>query len=257
MSKNTIKTFVLLAGLGGLLVLIGGAGSGSTGAVIGLVLGLAMVGGSYWFSDKLAIKAARAVPVTEQEMPEYYRDRAGADRAGGHADAQAVRHARPAAQRLRHRPQPRARGRRRDPGHPRDPRLGRAAGRARPRDQPRRQPRHPHRLGGRRRRHGHHLHRPRWPMWGAMFGGMAVATTTAAATRSACWSWRILAPVAAGLLQMALSRSREFEADRTGARAHRRRRAAGPGPAEARGRRPADPDGRRTRPRPRRTSSTR
>jgi heat shock protein HtpX len=72
MSRNTIKTFVLLAGLGGLLILIGGALGGQTGLIIGLLLGLGFVGFSYWNSDKLAIRAARAVPVTEQEMPQYY-----------------------------------------------------------------------------------------------------------------------------------------------------------------------------------------
>src|SRR5437763_14398657 len=72
MNKNTIKTYVLLAALGGLLVLIGGAILGGNGAIIGLVIGLVFVGASYWFSDKLAIKAAGAQPVTEQEMPEYY-----------------------------------------------------------------------------------------------------------------------------------------------------------------------------------------
>jgi heat shock protein HtpX len=70
--KNTFKTFVLLAGLGGLLILIGGLLFGGTGAIIGGVIGFAIVGFSYWKSDTLAIKAARAVPVTEQEMPEYY-----------------------------------------------------------------------------------------------------------------------------------------------------------------------------------------
>jgi heat shock protein HtpX len=70
--KNTFKTFVLLAGLGGLLVIIGGLIGGSTGIIIGLALGLAFVGFSYWNSDKLAIRAARAQPVTEQQMPEYY-----------------------------------------------------------------------------------------------------------------------------------------------------------------------------------------
>ena len=73
MSKNTIKTYVLLAALGMLLVFVGGAFFQGQGAVIGLLIGLAFCGGSYWFSDKLAIKAARAVPVTEQEMPDYYR----------------------------------------------------------------------------------------------------------------------------------------------------------------------------------------
>ena len=72
MSKNTFKTFVLLAALGGLFMGIG-AIFGQGGLIIGLVLGLGVVGFSYWFSDKLAIKAARAQPVSEQEMPEYYR----------------------------------------------------------------------------------------------------------------------------------------------------------------------------------------
>ena len=73
MSKNTLKTYVLLATLGGLMVVIGGLLGGGNGALIGLLIGVAISGGSYWFSDKLAIKAARAVPVSEAEMPEYYR----------------------------------------------------------------------------------------------------------------------------------------------------------------------------------------
>jgi heat shock protein HtpX len=69
--RNNIKTVVLLALLGGLMIGIGSFW-GSGGAAIGLVLGLVFVGGSYWFSDKLAIKAAHAKPVTEAEMPQYY-----------------------------------------------------------------------------------------------------------------------------------------------------------------------------------------
>ena len=72
MNTNTLKTGVLLAGLGGLLVLFGQLLGGATGAVIGFAIGIAIVGFSYWNSDKLAIRAARAVPVTEAEMPEYY-----------------------------------------------------------------------------------------------------------------------------------------------------------------------------------------
>lgn len=73
MNKNIFKTFVLLAALGGLLVLAGDLLWGTSGAVIGLGIGLLFVGGSYWFSDRIAIAAARAKPVTEQEAPALYR----------------------------------------------------------------------------------------------------------------------------------------------------------------------------------------
>ena len=72
MNMNTLKTTVFLAALAGTLVVVGNLIMPGKGAAIGLILGLVLVGGSYWFSDKMAIKAAGAVPVTEQEMPEYY-----------------------------------------------------------------------------------------------------------------------------------------------------------------------------------------
>lgn len=70
--KNNVKTAVLLAGLGGLCMLIGSFW-GRGGLVMGLVIGLVMTGGAYWMSDKLAIAAARAQPVAPGQMPEYER----------------------------------------------------------------------------------------------------------------------------------------------------------------------------------------
>jgi heat shock protein HtpX len=73
MLKNTFKTFVLLAGLGGLLVVVGQYFGGSFGASLGLGLGLLFAGGSYWFSDTLAIKSTRAQPLEESQAPGLYR----------------------------------------------------------------------------------------------------------------------------------------------------------------------------------------
>ncbi|HVM51599.1 MAG TPA: zinc metalloprotease HtpX [Acidimicrobiales bacterium] len=70
--KNYAKTAVLLAGIGGIMIVLGGLFGGRTGMFIGLALGLAFVGFSYWNSDKLAIRAAKAVPADEAEMPEYF-----------------------------------------------------------------------------------------------------------------------------------------------------------------------------------------
>jgi heat shock protein HtpX len=74
MFKNSMKTAVLLAALGGLIVGIASLlGGGSSSAVLfGLIIALVMVGGSYWFSDKLALKSARAQVITEADHPEFY-----------------------------------------------------------------------------------------------------------------------------------------------------------------------------------------
>jgi heat shock protein HtpX len=72
MSKNTIKTVILLAFIGGLFMLVGELIGGGNGLIIAFFLALAFVGFQYWKSDSLAIRAARATPVTEDQMPQYY-----------------------------------------------------------------------------------------------------------------------------------------------------------------------------------------
>jgi heat shock protein HtpX len=70
---NRIKTWVLIAALGGLFVLIGQWVGGGQGALIALVIAFAFNFAMYWFSDRIAIATSRAKPVTEQEMADYYR----------------------------------------------------------------------------------------------------------------------------------------------------------------------------------------
>ena len=70
--RNAVKTAIFLALLGALFMGLGLVFGGTTGLVIGLAIGLVFVGGSYWFSDTLAIKAARAVPASREELPQVY-----------------------------------------------------------------------------------------------------------------------------------------------------------------------------------------
>jgi heat shock protein HtpX len=212
--KNTAKTAVLLAGLGGLMVAVGSI-FGRGGAVIGLVLALVTVGGSYWFSDKLAIRAAHASPVTEAQMPEYYRimrdltGRAGLPMPQLYVSAEQ---------------QPNAFATGRNPHHAAvcvtqgliavcswDEIRGVLA----------------HELAHVRNRDiliGSVAAAvataisfiANMAMWGAMFGG-GRRDDREGANPIALLATAILAPIAASLIQMAVSRSREFEADRTGA----------------------------------------
>ena len=213
MFRNTVKTTILLAGLGGLMVGIGSL-FGRGGAIIGLVLGIGVVGFSYWKSDALAIRAARAVPADEANHPEYF---AIMRELSAKADMPMPRlYVSPE-------PQPNAFATGRNPQHAAvavtqglmaactwDEIRGVLA---------------------------HELMHVRnrdiligsvaaavataisfianMAMWGAMFGGGR--DDDEGGNPIALLATALLAPLAAGLLQMALSRSREFEADRTGA----------------------------------------
>ncbi len=70
---NQVKTVVLLTFLAALLVVIGGAIGGKNGATIALVIALVMNFGSYWFSDKIVLSMYNAQEVTEAELPDLYR----------------------------------------------------------------------------------------------------------------------------------------------------------------------------------------
>jgi heat shock protein HtpX len=70
---NGLKTAVLLAGLSGLIMLAGLWIGGSTGLVIGFGLALLTNGFAYFNSDKLALRSMRAYPVSEVQQPVMYR----------------------------------------------------------------------------------------------------------------------------------------------------------------------------------------
>jgi heat shock protein HtpX len=80
--RNYLKTTLLLAGLSGLLLAIGGL-IGGNWVTIMLVVAIVVNGIAYFYSDKLAIRAADAEPVTEAQFPELHQIVRGlADRAG-------------------------------------------------------------------------------------------------------------------------------------------------------------------------------
>ena len=68
---NGLKTAALLGGMSALIVVISGL-FGRTALVIGLVLALGVNAYAYFNSDKLALRAMRAVPVSQVEQPVLY-----------------------------------------------------------------------------------------------------------------------------------------------------------------------------------------
>jgi heat shock protein HtpX len=70
---NQLKTVALLGLLAGLLVAIGYAIGGQGGALIGLVIAAITNIGSWYFSDRIALAAYQAQPVSRQQAPELYQ----------------------------------------------------------------------------------------------------------------------------------------------------------------------------------------
>jgi len=70
---NRFRTMILLTALTMLIVFLGKLLGGSQGMFIALILALVMNFGSYWFSDKIVLAMYRAQTVSEHEAPELYR----------------------------------------------------------------------------------------------------------------------------------------------------------------------------------------
>ena len=217
MSRNTIKTYVLLAAFGGLLMAIGSFW-GRTGLFIGLGLGLVMVGGSYWFSDKLAVASAKAQPVSEQEAPELYAIVTDLAQRAGQPMPRVY---------LSPEPQPNAFATGRNPSNAV---VCVTQGLLQVLDTEQIRGVLAHEMS-------HVKNRDiligsvaaalamaitlvaRLAMWGAMFGGGGGDRDNGNVVGALLLA--ILAPLAAAVIQMAISRSREYEADRSAARAPR------------------------------------
>jgi heat shock protein HtpX len=71
--RNNFKTLVLMAVLGAIFVAVGQLVGGTSGAVTALVFAGLLNFGVYFFSHKLALMSTGAKPVTEQELPQVYR----------------------------------------------------------------------------------------------------------------------------------------------------------------------------------------
>lgn len=69
---NTLKTALLLGALTGLLMLIGGLIGGKGGVYIAFIFAVILNFGSYWFSDKIVLKMYRAQEVAESSAPDLY-----------------------------------------------------------------------------------------------------------------------------------------------------------------------------------------
>jgi len=70
--SSTLKTTFLLGGLTGLLMLFGQIFGGRAGMMIAFVFAVVMNFGTYWFSDKIVLALYRAKPVSEADDPELY-----------------------------------------------------------------------------------------------------------------------------------------------------------------------------------------
>ncbi len=70
---NGVKTAVLLALMTGLILVVGSWLGGSGGLTIAFLIALGVNGVSYFMSDKLALRSMRARPVSEAEQPAMYR----------------------------------------------------------------------------------------------------------------------------------------------------------------------------------------
>jgi len=214
--NNALKTTALLGLLTGLLVLIGGYFGGTQGMAAAFIIAFLMNFGSYWFSDRIVLAMYRAQAVTEAEAPNLYRIVRGL------------------AQRA-HMPMPRiyiiptdtpnafATGR-----NPEHAAVAATQGILRVLDEEELEGVLSHELAHVRNRDtlistvaatlaGVIVMLARMAMWMPFFGGGGRDEEDRGGGVLGFLLLAILAPIAATLIQLAISRSREFQADESGA----------------------------------------
>ena len=69
---NRVKTWILIAGMAGLFVAVGAIIGGRSGATIALVIALVFNAAMYWFSGSIAIRSTRSKLASEQEYPQLH-----------------------------------------------------------------------------------------------------------------------------------------------------------------------------------------
>ena len=215
---NQLKTAFLLVALTVLLVLVGGLLAGKTGLFLALGFAILLNGAAYWFSDRIALTAARAREVSEAEAPMLYRL----------ADRLAVQYRVPRPRvYISPDPSPNAFATGRNPKHAA---ICINEGLLRILDEEELYAVLAHEFGHVRNRDilissvvaviaGAITLIANVAQWGLLFGGYGGRDSRdqGAGGAVAAILTIILAPIAALLIQLAVSRSREYEADRTGA----------------------------------------
>ncbi len=213
---NAIKTTLLLASLSVLLVLLGNYLGGSQGALLALIFAAIMNFGSYWFSDKIVLSMYRAKEASPSEAPVLYSI----------VQRLAEKNQMPMPKvYLINSDSPNAFATGRSPSHAS---VAATTGILRILDEKELEGVMAHELA--------HVHNrdtltstiaatiagaitwiANMIQWGAMFGGMRSDDDDRSGGLGALFM-AILAPIAAMLIQLAISRSREYAADESGAR---------------------------------------
>ena len=215
---NMFKTALLLGVLTSLVVLIGGALGGQQGMVMALIMAMVMNFGAYWFSDRIALAMSGAQPVDEAAAPALHRMvRTLATRASIPMPRVFVI------------PQdaPNAFATGRDPEHAA---VAVTEGITRILDEQELGGVIAHELGHVKNRDtlimtvtatlaGAITYMAQMAQWAAMFGGRRSDDEDSGGGGAlGAVLMAIVAPIAAMLIQMAISRAREYQADATGAR---------------------------------------
>jgi heat shock protein HtpX len=215
---NQLKTAVLVVALTVLLVLIGQLWYGTTGSLIFLGIAIVMNGVAYWFSDRIALASARAQEVSPADAPMLYRL----------ADRLAVQYGVPRPRvYVSPDPSPNAFATGRNPAHAA---ISVNQGLLRLLDEEELYGVLAHEFGHVRNRDilissvvavlaGTITLIANVAQWGLIFGGYGGRDDRNQGAGGAIGALLmiVLAPIAALLIQLAVSRSREYQADRTGA----------------------------------------